>query len=160
MPTMRGRNQPDAASGTMPRRAKTKPKRAVSDARRMSIGSVIVAPMPTAGPLIAPMIGFRQRNMRSVTSPPPSRCAPSLPVIPSRSASSRVSSESNVSPPLERSAPAQKPRPRPVTTTTRTSSSASTRSNACSSSNIIVPVNALSLSGRSSVIVATPSATS
>ena len=42
MPTTRGRNQLDAASGTIPRRAKTKPKRALSDARRTSIGSVIV----------------------------------------------------------------------------------------------------------------------
>ena len=46
MPTSRGRNQLDAASGTIPRRAKTKPNRAVSAARRKSIGSVIVAPIP------------------------------------------------------------------------------------------------------------------
>ena len=35
MPTRRGRNQLDAASGLMPRRLKTKPKRAVVEAMRM-----------------------------------------------------------------------------------------------------------------------------
>ena len=44
----------------MPRRAKTKPKRAPVPARRKSIGNVIVAPMPTAGPLIAAMTGLGQ----------------------------------------------------------------------------------------------------
>ena len=33
----------------MPRRAKTKPKRAADEAMRMSIGSVMVTPTPTAG---------------------------------------------------------------------------------------------------------------
>ena len=42
MPTRRGRNQLLHASGTMPRRAKTKPMRAALDAMRTSIGSVIV----------------------------------------------------------------------------------------------------------------------
>ena len=42
----------------MPRRAKTKPNLAVSAARRMSIGSVIVTPTPTAGPLMAAMTGL------------------------------------------------------------------------------------------------------
>ena len=45
----------------------------------MSIGSCIVVPMPTDGPLIAPITGFRHSKMRSVTSPPPSRCASSWP---------------------------------------------------------------------------------
>ena len=58
MPTTRGRNQLEQASGTMPRRANTKPMRASSAARRTSIGSVIVAPTPTAGPLIAPITGL------------------------------------------------------------------------------------------------------
>ena len=40
-------------SGTNPRRANTNPNLAVSLASRMSIGRVIVAPTPTAGPLIA-----------------------------------------------------------------------------------------------------------
>ncbi len=79
IPTMRGRNQLDAASGTMPRRANTSPKRASVDARRMSIGSCIVTPTPTAGPLIAPITGFRHSKIRSVTSPPPSRWASSSP---------------------------------------------------------------------------------
>ena len=60
MPTMRGRNHDEHASGTMPILPNTKPMRALSDARRMSIASVIVAPMPTAAPLIAPMTGFAQ----------------------------------------------------------------------------------------------------
>ena len=44
----------------MPRRAKTKPKRADSLAKRTSIGKVIVTPTPTAGPLIAAMTGLVQ----------------------------------------------------------------------------------------------------
>ena len=67
---------------------------------------------------------------------------------------------SNVSPPEERSAPAQKPRPAPVTITARTPSSTSAVSKASISSVRIVGVKALSFSGRSSVIVATWSATS
>ena len=58
MPTTRGRNQLDAASGTMPRRANTNPIRADSEASRMSIGSVMVTPTPTAGPLMAAITGF------------------------------------------------------------------------------------------------------
>ena len=49
MPTIRGRNQLDAASGTMPSRPKTKPIRAFVEASRRSMPSVIVAPMPTRG---------------------------------------------------------------------------------------------------------------
>ena len=74
MPTTRGRNQLLHASGTMPRRAKTKPMRAAVEAMRMSIGRVMVMPTPTAGPLIAAMTGFFDSKMRSDTSPPPSRC--------------------------------------------------------------------------------------
>ena len=73
MPTTRGRNQLEQASGTIPRRAKTKPIFASSAASRTSIASVIVAPTPTAGPLIAPITGFLQLKMRSVNWPPPSR---------------------------------------------------------------------------------------
>ncbi len=61
MPTMRGRNHDEAASGTMPSRPKTKPMRALSEASRTSMGRVIVAPMPTAAPLIAPITGLVQR---------------------------------------------------------------------------------------------------
>ena len=42
----------------MPRRANTNPNRAVVLARRISIGNCIVAPIPTAAPLIAPITGF------------------------------------------------------------------------------------------------------
>jgi hypothetical protein len=73
MPTMRGRNQLEHASGTMPRRVKTKPIFAPSATRRMSIGSVIVMPTPTAGPLIAAITGLVRSKMRSETCPPPSR---------------------------------------------------------------------------------------
>ena len=114
----------------------------------MSIGSVIVTPTPTAAPLKAPITGFLDSKMRNDTMPPPSRGTPasvwmSLPPL------------ENVFPPAERSAPAQNARsPDPVTITARTSSSASVRSNASSSSFIIVPVNAFIFSGRCSVIVA------
>ena len=76
MPTSRGRNHDEAASGTIPRRANTKPMRADSDARRTSIGSVMVMPTPTAGPLMAPITGFNERKIRNETSPPPSRGTP------------------------------------------------------------------------------------
>ena len=67
MPTTRGKNHDEQASGTMPRRVKTKPMRAADDANRTSMGNVIVAPMPTAAPLIAAMTGFLHANIRSVT---------------------------------------------------------------------------------------------
>ncbi|MCY1362984.1 hypothetical protein D9M69_497260 [compost metagenome] len=73
MPTTRGRNHDDAASGVMPRRANTRPKRASVEAMRMSIGNCIVTPTPTAGPFTAAMTGFRLRKMRSDTRPPLSR---------------------------------------------------------------------------------------
>ena len=73
IPTSRGRYHDEAASSVMPRRANTKPKRAAVDAMRMSIGSCIVTPIPTAAPLMAPMIGFRLLYMRKVVVPPPSR---------------------------------------------------------------------------------------
>src|SRR3546814_14248412 len=40
---------------------------------RASMGSVIVAPMPTAAPLIAPITGFFASKMRIDTRPPESR---------------------------------------------------------------------------------------
>ena len=57
---MRGRNQLEQASGTIPRLAKTKPIFACCAASRMSIGSVIVIPTPTAGPLIAAITGLSE----------------------------------------------------------------------------------------------------
>src|SRR4051794_28430186 len=104
MPTTLGRNHDDAASGTMPRRADTKPKLAPSDPRRVSPGGVIVTPTPTAGPFTAAITGLVLLKIRSVTSPPSSRCTPEGPPAPALS---------NVAPPVPRSAPAQKPRPRP-----------------------------------------------
>ena len=59
-----------------------------------------------------------------------------------------------------RSAPAQNARPAPVTITARTASSASAWSNATSSSSSIVPVKALSCSGRFSVMIAAGPSTS
>ena len=105
MPTTRGRNQVEAASGTSPRRVKTNPNRALCAAMRMSIGSVIVTPMPTAGPLTAAITGLRHRAMASAVTPPGNR-------------GGRLSRNERT--PAARSAPAQKARPRPVTTTTRT----------------------------------------
>src|SRR5438876_3637685 len=148
-PTSRGRNHVLAASGTTPRRANTKPIFAVLAARRTSIGSVSVMPKPTAGPLMAAITGFFISKMRSVTSPPPSRCSSGFSPRPS-----------NVVPPPPRSAPAQNARPAPVTITTRTPSSASARSNAATSSRMTVALTAFSRSGRWSVSVAIPSATS
>ena len=75
-PTSRGRNQDEAASGVMPRRAKTKPKRASVEARRMSMASCMVTPTPTAGPFTAAITGLRLSKMRKVSRPPPSRCTP------------------------------------------------------------------------------------
>ncbi len=152
MPTSRGRNQLEHASGTIPRRTNTKPMRAPSAASRMSIGSVIVMPTPTAGPLIAAITGLVHAKIRSATCPPPSRGISCSSVTRSR--------QSNVLPSAARSAPAQNPRPAPVTTIARTSSSPSARSNASISSRPIVGVNAFRRSGRLSVIVSTPSATS
>ena len=70
---MRGRNHVEAASGTMPSRPKTKPIRALVEASRMSIASVIVAPMPTAAPLIAAITGLGSSWIARVTLPPVSR---------------------------------------------------------------------------------------
>ena len=70
MPTRRGRNQLLHASGTMPRRANTKPMRARAATRcgRPSAASSST-PTPTAGPLIAAITGFFDSKMRSVTQP-------------------------------------------------------------------------------------------
>ncbi len=73
MPTARGRNQVEHASGVRPRWVKTKPILAPSAARRKSIGRVMVMPTPTAAPLSAPITGLRQLKIASDTSPPESR---------------------------------------------------------------------------------------
>ena len=152
MPTMRGKNHDEHASGTIPRRVNTKPIFAELEIRRISIANVMVAPIPTAGPLIAPMIGLLHLNIRNVTVPPPSRR--------NFDCESVLSEPSlKVPPPPDKSAPAQNPRPEPVITTARTLSSASISSNTMCNSRIMVLVNALSFSGRCNVTVATPSAT-
>ena len=46
---------------------------ASSAAAGLSVGSVVVIPTPTAGPLMAAITGFVASNMRRVASPPPSR---------------------------------------------------------------------------------------
>ncbi len=72
IPTARGRNQLAADSGTMPRRAKTKPNFAEVEASRMSMGRVMLAPTPAAGPLTAAMTGLVLEKMRSSATRP--RC--------------------------------------------------------------------------------------
>ena len=52
---------------TRPRRENTKPNFALSAASLMSIGSVIVTPTPTAGPLMAAITGFSEAATRRLT---------------------------------------------------------------------------------------------
>ena len=124
--------------------------------------SVIVAPMPTAGPLIAAITGLGSAWIASVTRPPVSR-TPSWYGSSVRWArrSSGVgctdSSRPNTLPSADRSMPAQNARPAPVTTTARTASSRASVRKTCSSSRAIVRSNALSASGRFRVSVAMPS---
>ena len=108
IPTSRGRNHDEHASGTMPR-----PREHEAEAR-LRRGEARVhrerhrRPDPIAWPLTAAMTGFVQSKIRSATTPPGSR-----PVIAChRRRSAR---------PEPRSAPAQKARPEPVITTARTS---------------------------------------
>ena len=75
-PTSFGRNQALPASGTRPRRAKMKPSFAPFATMRTSIGSVMVRPTPTAGPLIAAIDGLRQEKI-APTKPRPRPCATS-----------------------------------------------------------------------------------
>ncbi|CAB4751588.1 unannotated protein [freshwater metagenome] len=150
IPTSRGKKYEEHASGTMPRFANTNPNLAVSLAKRKSIGRVMVTPTPTAGPLITPMTGFRLSKIRRETKPPPSRGTPCL-------VCTSLPPFAKVSPPDDKSAPAQNARPAPVKITTLTLSSASVISSAAITSCIMRPVNALSLSGRFSVMVAIPS---
>ena len=125
MPTTRGRNHDDAASGTIPTRAKTKPNRADSAAIRMSIGSVSVAPMPTAGPFTAAITGLRSAANGRLATPPASRGKPPICCAQRAGRSRRVRRSANVSrAAAEVGAGAERPA-RPVTTTTRTASSAS-----------------------------------
>mmetsp|Transcript_101547 Transcript_101547/g.287733 ORF Transcript_101547/g.287733 Transcript_101547/m.287733 type:complete len:320 (+) Transcript_101547:98-1057(+) len=72
-PTRRGRKKEEQPSMVSPRLPNTKPILASSAAMRKSIGVVRVAPMPTAGPLMAAMHGFSDRAMARLAWPPPSR---------------------------------------------------------------------------------------
>src|SRR3954468_22015952 len=162
MPTMRGRNQVDAASGTIPSRPNTNPIRALVEASRRSIARVIVAPMPTAGPLIAAIAGFGSAWIARVTLPPVSRTPSSYGASAYRARNSFTLGRSDSSrpktlPSAERSMLAQNARPAPVTTTARTSSFQASSRKTCSSSRAIVRSKALSWSGRSRVTVAMPS---
>jgi hypothetical protein len=150
MPATRGRNQLAQASGTMPRRAKTKPKRASREAMRMSIGSSIDAPMPTAAPFTAAISGLVLANRRSASTPPPSRPGSSP-----DSASRAAAAGSKARAPSDRSKPTQKARPAPVITMARTASCASARSSARHSSRRMARVIAFMRSGRCSVSVST-----
>jgi hypothetical protein len=159
---MRGRNHVDAASGTIPSRPNTKPIRALVEASRRSIASVIVAPIPTAGPLTAAITGFGRAWIASVTRPPVSRTpswygARSYAARNSSGVGRTDSSRPKTLPSTARSIPAQKARPAPVTTTARTSSERASVRNTCSSSRAIVRSKAFSRSGRARVSVAMPS---
>ena len=90
--------------------------RASSAARRMSIGSVIVAPTPDRR-----AVDRGDHRLRALEDPQRELAA----VVAPRARTASRLRESKVSPPLARSAPAQKPRPAPVTMIARTSSSAS-----------------------------------
>ncbi|MCY1362716.1 hypothetical protein D9M69_494480 [compost metagenome] len=137
----------------MPKRPKTKPMRAFSEARRKSIASVMVAPIPTAAPLIAPTTGLRQAWMARVTRPPVSRTPLWMSAASSCSCMSvrlgeSVSSRPKTLPATDKSIPAQNARPAPVTRITRTSSSMLARLKACSNSLAISTVKAFICSGR------------
>ena len=149
----------------MPILLNTKPTRALSEAKRMSMAQVMVAPMPTAAPLMAPMMGFLQSNMAKVTLPPESRTPSTISgsfclSCMSFSVGCRCSFKPNTLPSMLRSMPAQNARPAPVTTMARTSSSSLARLNAWISSCDISTVNAFICSGRFSVRVRMCSATS
>ncbi len=115
----------------------------------MSIGSVIVTPTPTAGPLKAAISGFLQSYKARLTLPPESVSSPGL------VSSNACSNRANDSAPLDKSAPAKKARPAPVKMIARTWSSWSARAIASSSSRCMIVLNAFSLSGRLSVMVKT-----
>src|SRR5260370_24410170 len=119
--------------------------------RTMSQARAMLAPAPAATPLTAHTTGFSKRRRRrtsglyQVSSALPPSTLPPAAMTAARSA---------------RSCPAQKPRPAPVSSTARIVASPSTASNAAASARCSSVVKALSLSGRLSVIVATPSARS
>lgn len=69
-PINRGRKKELQASMTSPRRAKTNPIFADADAMRMFMGSVMVMPIPTAEPWMAPIVGLREWWIARTERPP------------------------------------------------------------------------------------------
>ena len=142
MPTSRGRNQLGAGLRDQSARVKTKPNLAVSEAIRMSAGSVMVTP-DTRGRTVDGG-DHRFRGPEDAQRGHPADIGRGLPSV----------SVTKVSPPAARSAPAQNALPVPVSTTARTASSASVLSSAAMISSDIWWVNALSLAGLSSRMIA------
>ena len=148
----------------MPILLKTKPTLALVETRRMSMAQVMVAPTPTAAPLIAAMTGFLHSKIASDTKPPSSRtpckiCSSSPRSLTSSKVGCWLSSRPNTLPSMDRSIPAQKARPAPVTTTAPTASSSLARLKASTSSRAISRVKEFSCSGRFRVNVRMPSDT-
>ena len=97
--------------------------------------------MPTAGPLQANIIGFKNLYIRKVRMPPESR-------LKSSSLTAKLSKDGlNVSLPLLKSAPAQNALPAPEIITAFRLSSAYITSNALINSSIMRNVKAFNLSG-------------
>jgi hypothetical protein len=69
-PIRRGRKNDEQVSMIIPRLANMKPIFAEAHATRMLAGRVIVIPTPTAGPLMAAMVGFEQLCIARETLPP------------------------------------------------------------------------------------------
>lgn len=69
-PISLGRKNEDTASMIIPRRENTKPIFAFAVATRMVAGSVMVMPIPTADPLMAAIVGFRQLCIARAILPP------------------------------------------------------------------------------------------
>ena len=129
------------------------------------MASVIVAPIPTAAPLIAAMTGFLHAKIASVTRPPVSRTPLEISGSSKRCSMSTRSGDNDSSSPKTlpsevRSMPAQNARPAPVTTIAPTVSSSLARSKTSTSSSAISTVNAFNCSGLDSVTVSTLSARS
>src|SRR5210317_2387060 len=128
IPIILGRNQLLHASGTIPLLLNTNPNLASSDAILMSPGSCMDAPIPTAAPLQAKTIGFKNLYILKVRIPPES-------LLKSLSVTAKLSKDGlNVSSPLLRSAPAQNALPAPEMITAFKLSSASIMSKALISS--------------------------
>ena len=118
-PTSLGRKKLAAPSKTIPLLANGKANFDFFEAILISIAKVIVAPIPTAAPLIAAIMGVSQSNIAKFKMPPASRFIPfiaSAPIPLSRLAPPN---------PLLISAPAQKALPAPVTTIDLTEESSS-----------------------------------